>query len=796
MDETSFTTGNPYDPRLAAHAVGAAPVWLWSPDGRCVLWANPAGCAAFGAATLGGLASRTFAPDAAVRVQVARLAATLPQNGASRLQRLRGFVNQGPHLWRPLVCSCTLFRLDRIAGVLVVAIEAAGPALSLAEQVRRLDLDAGTAFAAFAPGGDLLFATPEGQRRLGGAATIAAIGADALAVTAMAAGEACGECTIGPMMLRRIGDGASTVLLARFEPAATAPDVATPAPSAPRTADWSERCPDATPSYAPEIPLPRYPLRFVWQMDPSGRFTLGTDAFAEIIGTRSAIALGRPWQEINAELGLDPAGNFAAAVRTQESWSNITVSWPIDDSDERLDVELTGLPAFDRNRIFVGYRGFGICRDIDRIDNLRSMRRIALLAPASPMIDESAPKPQSHDAAVHRDDGNGSQLVAPNVVPFPIPTGFGEAKPGAEHKLPALSPGEHVTFRELTRQLTERLQDGETSQAAAQVWDHGKTSQSVPVAARIAAATDASEHAAVWSLNDTHPALDDHALLNRLPIGILVYRIDELLLANRALLDMTGYADIGALSSAGGLDALLTEADTEALADGGENGKRIAIATQSGNRLPVEGRLVAVRWNREPAFALVLSKSETNGHIQTAGKALSVAAAEPANIEAGKFPRTPSAFDLNAVVKSCVAQMQPDANEGHVIVRTSLSPAAHKVTADSGAVRKMVSDLLGHAIKGSRPGGQVIVSTGISPGGDVVLRLRHNGYGLSDQSIAAARQPAAPQGTSPHFSFAGQSPPLNRAMTEANHARFKIASLPHEGLLFELTFAGKPEIAD
>ena len=237
MDETSFTTGDLCDPRLAAHAIGAAPVWLWSPDGGRVLWANPAACAAFGVETLRELSSRTFAPDAAVRVQVARIAATLPQDGAPRLHRLRGFVNQGPHLWLSLVCSCALVRLDRVLSVLVVAVEAAGPELSLAEQIRRLDFGAAAAIAAFAPDGTLLFATAEGQRRLGGSATIDAIGAHALAATAMAAGAAAGESMIGPIMLRRIGNSACTVLLARFEPAPTAPDIATPAQQCPGTAN-------------------------------------------------------------------------------------------------------------------------------------------------------------------------------------------------------------------------------------------------------------------------------------------------------------------------------------------------------------------------------------------------------------------------------------------------------------------------------------------------------------------------------------------------------------------------------
>jgi signal transduction histidine kinase len=175
--------------------------------------------------------------------------------------------------------------------------------------------------------------------------------------------------------------------------------------------------------------------------------------------------------------------------------------------------------------------------------------------------------------------------------------------------------------------------------------------------------------------------------------------------------------------------------------------------------------------------------------------ALLLDAVDLASIEAGTFSLTPSAISLNDVVNDCVAQMQPETNAGHVIVRTSLSPSRQKITADPGAVRQVVANLLGYAIKGSRPGGQVIVSTGVSPDGGVVLRLRDNGEGSSEQAIAAALQPAGPQATTPPFAFAGHALPITKALAEAIGARFKITSRPREGSLFELTFAAEPEAA-
>src|SRR6476646_7208268 len=85
----------------------------------------------------------------------------------------------------------------------------------------------------------------------------------------------------------------------------------------------------------------RYPLRFVWQIDAAGRFGIGPGEFISLTGSQTAAALGRPWDEVAATLGLDPAGDLKRALASHETWSGLLVAWPIDGSDERLTVELS-----------------------------------------------------------------------------------------------------------------------------------------------------------------------------------------------------------------------------------------------------------------------------------------------------------------------------------------------------------------------------------------------------------------------------------------------------------------------
>src|SRR6201995_5740294 len=72
-------------PRLSPCAASAPPAWAWSHDGSRLLFANASGAAVLGGASPAALAERSFAADDPILREIARVAATLPENGAPRL---------------------------------------------------------------------------------------------------------------------------------------------------------------------------------------------------------------------------------------------------------------------------------------------------------------------------------------------------------------------------------------------------------------------------------------------------------------------------------------------------------------------------------------------------------------------------------------------------------------------------------------------------------------------------------------------------------------------------------------
>ncbi len=1044
MSESASQLAYLRDPRLSAHAIDAAPVWLWTTDGTRILWANAVGAAIFDALGPAALAGRRFDAKDSSAQEIARIAGGLPLNGAPRLERLRGF---GAELGRTLTCGCSRISLsDNSIAILVVAAESAGPALPLEERVQRLIVGIDEPIAVFSPEGALFHAVQPALERLAATATLENLGADALGAHALRAGYASGPTNVGALSIERIGNDAAIFLVATLEDAQRPEEI--PVPRAKQTAPQAEQKveptkeaqPDAgmeadifarepneqSPGQAapvnapaesapaaetPEIPERRYPLRFVWQMDGANRFHIESGDFIRLAGPRTAEALGRPWNEIVRLLGIDAEGQVAQAIATRDTWSGITIDWPVDGTNERLSVELSGLPVFDRDRAFGGYRGFGVCRDARRISLAASLRH---KAGASEQADVFAPAEEvSVNPRVVGEDRPVLTVVpgAKNVVPFRAST--------AAEKAPSLSPVERSAFRELAKELTSRLQqikeeapvsppseaeespDAPAPQDSAYGRSGGEANaigfvqpQSAPKELTPSPAAAGSSPAAAASSAAKSSLRDDRAILERLPVGVLVHRLDTLVYANPAFLDWSGYHSVAELAGAGGLDVLYVKPSGDTSGES-EDGQTLTVTSTQGTQQPAAGRLFSVPWDGETAHVLMLLPEaapatagdasapppaapqpaaaeaevrelksildtatdgvllldgegrivssnrsaealfgydghelassllaelfapesqraaldyleelkrdgvagmlnhgrEVIGRVRQGGlvplfltigrvgegsekfcavfrdltqwkkteeelinakrqaEKASTAKSEflakisheirtPLNsiigfsevmmaerfgpianerylaylkdihesgghlvsllndlldlskIEAGKMELTFTTLNLNELTQQCVALMQPQANQEKIIIRTSLPQTLPPVMADARSVRQIVLNLLSNSIKFTGAGGQVIVSTALTDDGDVVLRVRDTGLGMSEKEIQMALEPFRQLATSSRWGSGGTGLglPLTKALSEANRAKFGIKSAVNAGTLVEVSF--------
>ncbi len=167
-------------------------------------------------------------------------------------------------------------------------------------------------------------------------------------------------------------------------------------------------------------------------------------------------------------------------------------------------------------------------------------------------------------------------------------------------------------------------------------------------------------------------------------------------------------------------------------------------------------------------------------------------------IEAGKMELSFERVDLNEVTQQSVAIMQTQASRSRVIVRTALSMNIQSIVADTRSVRQIVLNLLSNSIKFTGAGGQVIVSTAANDLGDVILRVRDTGVGMSEKDIETALQPFRQLATTSraNASGTGLGLPLTKALVAANRARFSIKSAVNAGTLVEIAFPAARALAE
>jgi PAS domain S-box-containing protein len=157
-------------------------------------------------------------------------------------------------------------------------------------------------------------------------------------------------------------------------------------------------------------------------------------------------------------------------------------------------------------------------------------------------------------------------------------------------------------------------------------------------------------------------------------------------------------------------------------------------------------------------------------------------------IETGKLDLAFTNQNLNELVESCVAVLQPQANRERIIIRTSLAHMLPPVIADARALRQIALNLIGNSIHLANAGGQVIVSTALSDFGEVMLRVRDTGHGLNDNEVAAALQPFRTPAPSDRAESSAVSLSLTKALVEANRAKFQIKTGGRSGTLIEIVF--------
>ena len=485
-------------------------------------------------------------------------------------------------------------------------------------------------------------------------------------------------------------------------------------------------------------PLPRRPVRFVFETDAAGRIAQLSPQLAEIVGAERATLVGRTFAEVGGALGVSGAEAVTSRLDRGEGWQGVALEWPVGTTSLRVPVELSGLPLYDAERRPRGFRGFGVIR-LDTVSEEKlseaERRPDAVAEPAllpgvteppaeertaAPAIAASGPEPSNIVAlGSARTQPPASQPAASQRLP--TPEGANENAPAttvsgppaaprpatpAEETEKRLSTTDRNAFREIARALGARLADdmpeppGATrrnarvetlpapaivappatavveppappaamSEASAGLVTRQAATQAEPAGQDLAetSAVDLKPGVAVVADTAAEPKPDEFAepefsepefadpqfaehepaehepvepspaetmdtgtadaILDQLPIGILVTGGSDVLFLNRTLLDLLGQEDIAAVRDLGAPSVFFDKLP-EINAAGIE---RRSLMLADGSRTDVIAHAQAIDWHGTPA-TLVSIRSAALPHPAPSENA-GVQAADPAPV--------------------------------------------------------------------------------------------------------------------------------------------------------------------
>ncbi|MHA1554168.1 MAG: hypothetical protein ACTSU0_07135, partial [Alphaproteobacteria bacterium] len=606
-------------PPVGLHLLDPRPAFVTTADGRHIMWANAAAVGFFEQSKMDRLLNLTFSHLNPMVAQLARLSRQLPTDTA-RMEMLR--VGRGTRL-APVTASCR--RLNLPEGERAVLVVATAPdksaSMSLAGRAERLSDMMGSRtclVSIMSADGRVLAASGDSdglvqvEQEIDSLIEGAAASSDHLLTATLTVDGGSRPAGVAGFL-----EGGAATYLVMIGPRESAPAIAAagaPASDEP-PAQQDNAPPPPTPSATGETStqssfVAATTSRFIWECGLDWRITNISAALVTAVGEANGALHGYRWAEVGEALG------FTLPQAEDGAWS-ATVDWPIAETGDTVAVDLAAL-APDKN----GQRGFGLIRH----DEMRPDARAQTGTLADRAREQSATEPTT--TTEHSGETPGAVPETPPATASPV-TGETETAALTQAAPPEPSRPKTADPRDLDDQARRDIEAG--TGAAVEPASTSNSPSRRPNTAPLSAperetfrrigqslgsadktdglessppvAAPASAPAPVHDVSSRAAA----AVLDRVPLGLMIMRDGDTLFSNRALTSMLGYEKPEALYKAGGIDAVFPGGSSYwSGRDMTGVGGRLFAARQDGGTIAVNVSMRSVTWNGASALMLAL----------------------------------------------------------------------------------------------------------------------------------------------------------------------------------------------
>ncbi|WP_370152674.1 sensor histidine kinase [Ferrovibrio sp.] len=159
-------------------------------------------------------------------------------------------------------------------------------------------------------------------------------------------------------------------------------------------------------------------------------------------------------------------------------------------------------------------------------------------------------------------------------------------------------------------------------------------------------------------------------------------------------------------------------------------------------------------------------------------------------IEAGRLELAEEDVRLDLAIEEAAALVAVTADSKGIQLRRAVPAGLPAIHADPRVLRQMLLNLLSNAIKFTPEGGQVEVAAALLSDGDVAIRVRDTGIGMSDAQLHRVFEPFSHDDSmrAREMGGTGLGLPITRRLIELHGGRIQLASRKSAGTTATLIF--------
>ena len=165
-------------------------------------------------------------------------------------------------------------------------------------------------------------------------------------------------------------------------------------------------------------------------------------------------------------------------------------------------------------------------------------------------------------------------------------------------------------------------------------------------------------------------------------------------------------------------------------------------------------------------------------------------------IQSGKYTLNSQDIPLDEILAASLSSFQAMARDAGVTLHQRIEQDAPLVRGDSAKLRQIFTNLIGNAIKFTRPGGSVTITAGRWPDGSASVSIADTGIGMTEQEMKIAQTPfgQVDGGRNRLREGTGLGLTIAKALVELHGGSLSIRSEKNVGTIVAVVFPSRHEV--